>query len=200
MTRLAWAALFGLAIGCGSNPTGPANEAPIDFTFADPVGDTVVATTNPGQVPGLDLVSVNGTLTRDELKLTLEFGSEITRWTDGLPNGLDGFVYFDVDEDTGTGFQDQARDLGVDFYLDLRDNGFGKVAVVEQAKRRFVLVSAKFEGTQFSVTIPRSAITLATDLKTDLLFGVDVSARGRKPIVDQAPDSGSVAIRPPATP
>ncbi len=200
MRRLGSTVGLALIVGCGSSPAGPGVEAPFDFELTDPAGDTTAATTNPAQAPGIDLLRISGTLSPKELSLTLEFGAEITRWSDGAPNGLDGFVYFDVDESTSTGFLDQARDLGVDFYLDLRDNGFGRLAVVEQVKRRFVLVPATFDGTRLAVKIPRSALTLPVDLAPDLRLAIDVSGRSRAPVVDRAPNSGSFPIRPPPTP
>lgn len=196
MRWFGWATLLGLATGCGSSPAGPGNEAPFAFAFTDPAGDTVAATLNPGSAPGIDLVAVSGSLTSTELSLTLEFEGPVTPWTDGALNGLDGFVSFDVDQNPNTGFADQARNLGVDFYLDLRDNGFGRVAVVDQVKRRFVVIPATFDGTRFSVTIPRSAIALSTDTASDLTFVIDLSARDRSPVVDLAPNTGAFQITP----
>jgi hypothetical protein len=181
---------------CGSGPSGPDTETPIEFAFVDPAGDTVAATANPLAVAGLDLVGVSGVLSADELSLTLEFGSPVTPWSNGAANGLDGFVHFDIDQNVSTGFIDNAHQMGVDFYLDLRDNGFGRVAVVEHVKQQLVWISATFEGTRFSVTIPRSALTLTVDPASALGLAVDLSARDRVPVVDRAPDVGSYLIGP----
>jgi hypothetical protein len=194
---IGWALAAGLAAGCGSGPAGPGDVPPFDFTFADPAGDTAAATLNPRGAPAIDLLTLSGTVAPDEVDLTLEFGGSVTPWSARSVDGLDGFVYFDIDQNPATGATDNPHQLGADFYLDLRDNGFGRVAVVDPVSEKFVLVKAVFEGNRFTATIPRAAITLATDRSAAFRFAVDLSARERTPVTDRGPDTGSYLVAPP---
>jgi len=194
------AALVAMVLGCGGGGTEPTDDAEFDFAFADPAGDTVAATTNPNQVRATDLLEITGRLDRQRLVLTLRFANPVTRWTDGGADALDGFVLFDSDTSSASGFANPAHGLGVDFYLDLRDDGFGKMAVVNFAKRRFERAEARFEDATVTVTIPRSFLTTDSDRDSWFRMAVDIAGRGRRPDVDASPTAGFHRIEPTAAP
>jgi hypothetical protein len=199
--RVALLIALGLGLGaCGSGTTNPVDDSEYDFTFADPPGDTVVATDNPGSVRAPDLLEVSGRVDAKDLVVVLTFAEAITPWTAGEATALDGFLHFDTDTSATTGFADQVHDLGVDFYLDLRDDGFGKAALVNVVKRSFVRVPVQFDGTTFTVTIPRQELATESDGDGHYRLGVNISGRGRTPIADTSPDAGFHRLEPGAVP
>lgn len=183
---LVGALLVGLASGCGSNPTGATTEVAFDFAFEDAVGDTTAATSNPDNVPAIDLIGVSGRVEASSVRVTLEFADPISRWSDGLANGLDGFIHFDVDQNPATPVNPFA--LGGEFYLDLRDNGFGKVGLVAVTARTITVLDATFEGNRFEVVVPRRSLQIPTDTDNRLDLLVRVGARNRVPLTDRGPD------------
>lgn len=180
-----------MLLGCGGGATGPGGDSPADFTFADPAADTAVAVANPNAVKAIDLITVSGSRSAKTLDLRLEFAEAISPWSDGAANGLDGFIYIDADQ-APTGFPDPGHDMGVDFYVDLRDNGAGKVALVNVAKRTISTIKATITGTSFSVSLPTTLLAVTTDTSAALNLAVVVSGRGRLPVADSAPN----AVRP----
>ena len=202
MVRAVLAGAVGLLLlACGSNPTGVAETA-YDFTFTDPAGDTTVATANPDLVRGTDLIGVSGRVDEQEIHLVLEFAQSVSRWSEGGTDALDGIVYFDIDRSTGTGRPDgQPQTVGAEFYLDLRDNGFGKVALVDYLKRKIHVLGATFSGTRFEVTIPRALLETTSDADNRLNLSVLLAGRNRLPlVVDRGADDAAYQLEPPAAP
>lgn len=183
--------------GCGSGPTDPGDDPPYDFSFTDPKGDTAAATTNPEQVKASDLVSVAGRVDADNLVITLAFAEPITPWTKDTSNALDGFVLLDTDTTQSTGLASQTHGLGADFYVDLRDDGFGRMALVDVQKRSFVRVDAKFEDSQVTITVPRGAIATQNDVDGRLRMAIDIAGRRRAPDVDTSPSTDFHRLEPP---
>lgn len=190
------AAAAAALVACGSGLTAPGDDAEYDFAFADPAGDTVVATTNPGAVKASDLLEVAGRVDRKNLVVTLRFAEPVTRWTAGLPNALDGLLLMDTDTSAATGFANSTHSLGVDFYLDLRDDGFGRLAVVNVAKRRFERGEIRFEDATVTITVPRNLLTSDTDIDARFRIAVDIVSRGRRPDVDASPATGFHRLEP----
>ena len=195
--RRAGVFLFGLAvfIACGgSDITGPAD---FDFAFSDPAGDTASVPTASGAV---DLVGLSGTLGSNMLVVRLKFTTQVTPWSEHKVNALDGFLDLDLDRDPTTpggltllGGGPDSLDLGPDVYLDLRDNGGGKVALLQpgSGRQRLTLVTAHFTGDQVSFDIPRTALAGFTG--DSLWAGVVVGNRDRT-ITDLAPNQGHFVI------
>jgi len=183
---LVGALLLGLASGCGSDPTGATAEVAFDFAFEDAVGDTTAATANPNEVPAIDLVAVSGRVEAASVRVVLEFAEPISRWSDGLANGLDGFIHFDVDQNASTPSGIVAQ--GGEFYIDLRDNGFGKVGLVAVTARTITVLDATFEGNRFEVVVPRRALETSSDTDNRLDLLVRVGSRNRVPLTDRGPD------------
>lgn len=197
--RAVWLGLMALATGCGGGPTGPGSTfTPFDFTFVDPAGDTLTPT--PGLPDGgpaaVDLLAVSGRVEQKRIVLNLEFASPVAPWSAGAPNSLDGFVDLDLDQSSATGLPGagtavgSAPNLGAEFYLDLRNPRSGRVALVEPARHRFVLVPARFAGPAVTIEIPRGE--LGSD-DGQFRLGLVVGAPGR-PITDVAPNTGNYAV------
>ncbi|MFN0179776.1 MAG: hypothetical protein ACKVZ0_13340 [Gemmatimonadales bacterium] len=199
--RVALLIAFGLGLGaCASGTTNPVDDAEYDFAFADPAGDTAIATANPGSVKAPDLLQVSGRVDAKNLVVVLTFAEAITPWTAGEATALDGFLHFDTDTSTTTGFADPVHGLGVDFYLDLRDDGFGKAALVNVVKRSFVRVPVQFDGATFTVNIPRQELATESDGDGFYRLGVNITGRGRVPIADTSPTTGFHRLEPGAVP
>lgn len=203
MIRGTLAAVAGLALlaACSSDPTGSAADVAYDFSFDDPAADTAAATTNPEQVRATDLLRTSGRVEPEAITLVLEFAEPISKWSDGTGNALDGFIYFDTDQGIGTGVGDVApRTVGAEFYLDLRDNGSGRVGLVDFLKRTITVLDATFDGTRFEVKVPRSAIATATDSNNKLNLSVQLGNRGRAPLSDRSDPTKAYRLEPPVTP
>jgi hypothetical protein len=183
---------------CGSGPTAPVgDQTPFDFAFEDPRGDTLaVLDLPPNAGPAVDLISVSGTVGADLVTLILDFAEPVSLWTSAAANSLDGFVDFDLDQASGTGGQDAAGGqfgLGVEFYLDLRDNGGGRMGLVDVTKKTFTTVPATFDGTRVTIEIPRSAF--GTD-DGQMNIGVLIGDRDR-PQTDFGPDTSHYILARP---
>jgi hypothetical protein len=193
--------LLGLGLccaACGSTPTAPINDrAPFDFSFDDVQGDTLAVTPLPPDAgPAVDLIKVSGHVAADVITLDLDFAQPIAFWSARAPNSLDGFADFDLDQNQSTGIPDAAQaaggsfDLGVEFYLDLRDNGRGQIALVDATKKSFVSVPATISGSRLSVTIDRTLFG-TNDGQFDL--GVLIGDRDRA-VTDFGPDTGHYSV------
>jgi hypothetical protein len=189
-----------LLAGCGGGTTAPGTETAYDFAFPDPAADTVVATANPSDAKALDLLNVSGHVDANNVTVTLEFAEPVSPWSDGRLDALDGFLDFDLDQSTSTGSRDDTHDIGIDAYVDLRDDGSGRLALVNLSTRKIDLLDGKWSGTTFEVTIPRKLLVRASDTDNKMFLAVDVTARGRKPNTDSAPDTGHLILTPPVTP
>lgn len=192
--RLAvFAAVLGAA--CGGGTTAPASEVSYDFSFPDPAGDTTIATANPRGVPAPDLLTVAGTVARDQVTVRLEFAGSVSRWSDGGADALDGFIDFDLDQNNNTGRPN--RDIGVDAFVDLRDNGSGRVALVNLAAGKITLLSGTWGGSAFEVKIPRNLLVRGQDNDNKFSLTVETGGRDRRPNGDEAPNTGHFVVEPP---
>lgn len=185
----------GAALACGNGSTAPTGETSFDFSLDDPKGDTVAATANPRNAAAPDLLTVSGTVDRDQVTIRLAFGADVGRWSDAGPGALDGFVNFDLDQ-SGTGTV--VGDLGVDAYVDLRDNGSGRVGFVNLSTGVITLLDGSWDGPVFSVAIPRKLLVRATDNDNKFFLTVEVGGRDRQPDGDVAPNTGHLVVAPPA--
>jgi len=189
------AAAAGAGFACGGGSTAPTGEVAYDFSFADPAADTVAATANPRAVTAPDLLTVSGTVDRDQVTVRLEFASGVSRWSEAGPGALDGFINFDLDKSsTGT----PVGDIGVDAYVDLRDNGAGRVGFVNVGTGQLTLLDGTWDGTAFVIKIPRQLLVHGTDNDNKFYMTVQVGGRDRKPDADVAPNTGHLVVDPPA--
>lgn len=199
------AGLAGVAValvlaGCGGDPTGSATETPYDFSFDDPKGDTTVATVNPDSVAAIDLVTVSGRVDADQIELILEFAEPVSRWSGGGANALDGFVFFDTDQSTGTGRASGGNPTtaGAEFYLDLRDDGSGRLGLVNFGKKTITVLSPTFDGTRLEIRIPRALLATTSDTDNKLNLAVEIGVRGRAPVTDRGGNGVAYELEPPA--
>jgi hypothetical protein len=194
-----WFFAVALALAaCGSGPTAPVDDqAPFEFSFDDPAGDTVAVTELPADAArAVDLVRVSGNVEADKIVLLLEFADPVVAWTARAPNSLDGFVDFDLDESSGTGGADAADGqfgLGVEYYLDLRDDGGGRIGLVDPTARTFTTVAVTFDGTTVRIEIPRTRFE-----GDDGAFGLGVLVGDRdRTRTDLGPDTGHYTVARP---
>ena len=185
-----------LGAACGGGTTAPSSEVAYDFSFTDPVGDTTVATTNPRGVAAPDLRKISGTIDRDNATIRLEFASSVSRWSGAGADALDGFINFDLDESM-TGQVDQTRGIGVDAYVDLRDDGSGNVALVNLAAGKITLLPGTWDGNAFQVKIPRPLLIKGRDNDNKFYLAVFTAGRDRRPNGDEAPDTDRFVVEPP---
>lgn len=186
---------MGLVACGGTDFVGPGDFA---FTFDDPVGDTASVWT---PAVAVDLVGLNGTVGRTLLVFRLTFAGQVTPWSEHKPNSLDGFLDLDLDREPATGLGGanlvgggpDSLDLGVDAYVDLRDNGHGKVGLLVPGTRgqALTLVTARFAGAHVTIEIPRAALG---GFNADSLWVGAVVGNREVSITDLAPDGGHFEI------
>lgn len=196
------AVLAALSLGCGGSPTGPVTPGtPFDFAFDDPAGDTLAppAGAPPTLPPPIDLIAVRGSVTADQVTITLQLADAVSPWSAQVPSSLDGFVDLDLDENAATGIRGAAgasAGIGAELYVDLRDPQPDRVALVDTIKRSFILVPVRFEGATVTVEIPRSALG---DDDGQFTMSVVVGVNGQA-ITDVGPGQGAYPVHRPAAP
>ncbi|MHB1223720.1 MAG: hypothetical protein ACYC2G_06680 [Gemmatimonadaceae bacterium] len=199
-------ALASLTLACDNNeyfPTqsagggigggGGGGGAPVNFGFADPVGDRLAGDDDIGSP---DIVRMSGSYDADALTIVLTFDAPVVPWSENQLNSLDGFVDLDVDESALTGIPAAGDEyganagLGADFFLNLRDVGGTQMNLMRADGKQFTIVQAEFDGKTVTVELPRSALG---DDEDGLRMSVVVGHPG-SPATDLAPNQGSWAI------
>ena len=184
-------ALTVVAAGCGGEIVPPGAFRPFSFSYQEAAGDTINAEAGASG-RATDLVSMTGQLTGTHLELTLTFADGVEPWSSGLPNALDGFVDFDMDQNPATGLPGAVNEyggtsgVGSEAYLSLRDDGAGHIAIVKVADFTATPVSGTFTGKELHIMIPRSYLTSPT--AETIRVSAVVGNRDR-PATDFAPDS-----------
>jgi hypothetical protein len=180
----------------GFHATAIAPDAGIlAFDVSDPEGDTLAYAGFP-QPRALDLTRIRGDFKRDSLILTLTFSGSVTHANTGGPDGLYGFIEFDIDDRASTGEIPESNafgataTLGIDFLLDLFDEDGLRTAVL-LSPTSGTIVPISFSGNSAVVRIPMS------------LLGDDdgnFSIVGTIGLIDRAtdviPNTGGTVIRP----
>jgi hypothetical protein len=200
MFRRSATACVVLLLACGEEPTGPIGRAPtgasFQFTYADPVGDTLPPPTNVFNralaVEGLDVG-----LTADSIFVRIEFTSPISRWSDGALNSIDGFVDFDVDDDPVTGFPAASEEfgevtaqMGVETYVSLRDDGAGHMLRRIGETDEWREVRVEFSSRSLIIRLARADVG-----ETDGAFRVSAMIGGtNRLITDLVPNGGHYRV------
>src|SRR5262245_45007072 len=93
-----------LASCSSSDPTAPGGpSSDFQFSFADPVGDTLPPPPNVFQ-RALDVQELRVGLTQDSILVRVVFTRPISMWSALALNSIDGFIDFDFDDNASTGF------------------------------------------------------------------------------------------------
>lgn len=186
-------------VGCGGGELiAPPADGPFEYAFADALADTTRPTT-PDANRAADALGIVGTVSTTDLVIRLRFAEEIAPWSSGSANGIDGFVDLDVDENELSGIPGAADDtggdagLGADYYISLRDNGAGSMALIHATEGTFQLVPVTFYARAIEIQIARNLIG-----ENDGRFrlGAVVGVPGR-PVTDYVPDTGHYTVHLP---
>jgi hypothetical protein len=183
------------AAACG-DASGPSGPVPVRFT--DPAGDTVAAAVPT--VRANDVVATQITVLADTLLLQIELAAAVSPWSLGQPNGFDGFLDFDVDNNALTGIPAASNQYGVDaqlgaeWFLDFRDDGAGTIDLANAVNTsQRVAVPIRFLGSIVEIRVPRAALG-ETDGRFGMAYIVEMEDR---PVSDFVPNAGHYAIAPP---
>lgn len=159
--RLAFAAALAFSAAC-SDSTGAKLDAPFQRSFSDPVGDTIAGGTNVF-ARALDVRTVRVGMTAESLFVRFEFTGPISFWSTGEPESIDGFVDLDLDDNAATGGRSAVDEygygvanVGVDFYVSLRDDRHGRVQMLDFATRTWQTMGITITGNAFTLRILRS--------------------------------------------
>ena len=166
------------------------------FSFTDLTDDLLPNASGEGAP---DVLRVSGSVRADSIVVTLTFVDEITPWSEGEENGLDGFIDFDVDENTNSGIPAAIDEyggnanMGADWYVSLRDaNGGSRVGLVDAVSGEAIPVPARFSGRSVTVTLPRDVMD-----ETDGVFRVAAVVGHRTTeATDFAPNAGFYRVAP----
>lgn len=193
--KAGWAiAVAVVVVGCGSSTEPVATGPDFDFAFTDPAGDTVAVDTPT--VPALDAVSLEGSVSGSTVQIRIGFAGSITPWSKHQSNALDGYIDLDVDANIATGIASAVGDetgMGVDYYVDLRDNGSGQVALINTQTRMYTMVTVTFSDTQVTVEVPRQLIV---DESVGFFVAAVVGTKDR-PITDILPNEDHYVVQRP---
>jgi hypothetical protein len=137
-------------------------DAAFQRSFSDPVGDTIAGGANVF-ARALDVRTVRVGMTAESLFVRFEFTGPISFWSTGEPESIDGFVDLDLDDNAATGgrsavdeFGFGVANLGVDFYVSLRDDRHGHAQMLDFATRTWHTMGLSITGNAFTLRILRS--------------------------------------------
>jgi len=151
-------------VACG-DATGPGSAGVhFQYTFTDPVGDTMPPSPNTF-ARALDATTARVGMTEDSIFVRFEFTNDIAPWSSGQLNAIDGFVDFDVDDNAATGYPAAVEefghitaDMGVEAYVSLRDDGQGHVMRRDGQAPDFRPIVIEFEARSFTLRLARTDI------------------------------------------
>ena len=182
-----------LLVACGSEPTGPGSPtSAFQYSFADPVGDTLPPPANVFQ-RALDVQSLDVGLTDDSILIRIDFTGPISRWSNMALNSIDGFIDFDFDDDPGTGYPAATQEfgsadaqMGVESYISLRDDGNGHMLRRDGQAAEWANVDAAFGERSVTIRFARADVG-----ETDGIFRVSAMIGGtNRWITDLVPSNG----------
>lgn len=161
----ATAAMAALTACSGERAAGPPPFVAYDFSVTDASADTL-AHGAASAYPSLDVTAISGSVTASSVVIRLTFTQPVAPWSAQSAGSVDGFVDFDVDENSATGIPGAASEyggsapLGADYYLSLRDVSAGHVTLrmAASASASFQPVPATWSGSTLEITIPRSML------------------------------------------
>jgi hypothetical protein len=178
---------------CGGEPTGPtALGSDFQYSFSDPVGDTLPPPTNVFQ-RALDVRALDVGLTDDSIFVRIDFTGPISRWSQMAPNSIDGFVDFDFDDNPGTGYPAATQEfgavdaqMGVEAYISMRDDGNGHLLRRDGQSDQWANVNVAFGERGLTIRFARADVG-----ETDGIFRVSAMIGGtNRWITDLVPSNG----------
>ncbi|MFN8573709.1 MAG: hypothetical protein U0132_16760 [Gemmatimonadaceae bacterium] len=186
------------AVACSGDATGASPlDATYQLTFDDPVGDTIITAGTNVFPRALDVSKVRVGLTTDTLFVRLDFTAPITLWSANTPESVDGFVDFDVDDNATSGglsavdeFGFGTANLGVDFYVSLRDDGLGNILWRSFTTRQWRTGGITATARSITLRLPRADIG-----ELDGVFGLSALVAGQARVAtDAVPNQGHFRI------
>lgn len=161
------------------------------FNLNDPAGDTLTlgATTGP---PAIDLLSIRGDYKSDSLIVTATFNAPVAIGTN-VPNGLYGYLDFDIDDNAATGLPytndfGGSAVLGIEYELDFYNNATSMF--VYSLTNPTVIVAASVVGNTVIARIPMAGV--GSDDGNLSIAGV-IGTRDRP--TDIFPNTGTTTVR-----
>ena len=200
MTRGYFLALAAVLIGCGGEPTGPLGLNPkgdnFQFSFSDPVGDTLSAPTNVFN-RALDVSGLAVGMTAESVFVRVSFTGDISRWSAEELNSIDGWIDFDIDDNPGTGFPAASEEfngvdaqMGVETYVSLRDDGQGHM-LRNVGPEEWRELRVEFAARSFTIRFARADVG-----ETDGIFRISALIGGNNRMVtDVVPNTGHYRVR-----
>lgn len=183
---------------CSGDATGTSKlDASFQLSVEDPVGDTIITSGTNIFHRALDVSKVRVGTTADSVFVRIEFTSPISLWSANTPESVDGFVDFDLDDDATTGGRSAVDEfgfgtagIGVEFYVSLRDDGFGHILwrdfVTTQWRQGAITSSAR----SITLRLKRSEIG-----EVDGRFRLSMLVAGQARVAtDAVPNNGSIRI------
>ena len=165
------------------------------FWFPDPAGDTLAHETAT-TIPALDVTDVAGVVDGTTLLVELTFSSSVAPWSHQSAGSVDGFIDFDLDENSATGIPGAAGEyggsapLGAEFYISLRDVEPGYVAIIDVMTGQYRIVPAAWNGTKMTMRIPRSRLADADgQFRMSIVVG-----HPQQPATDFVPSEGFYTV------
>ena len=165
-TRLAAATAAAAVVALAACKASEEPFVAYDYAVTDPPADTLAHEDGASRYPSLDVTGVAGSVTAASIVVRLTFTQPVAPWTAQSASSVDGFLDFDIDENSQTGVPGAASDfggnapLGSEYYVELRDDGAGHVAMRSTSSpvAPFVAVPATWNGSTLELTIPRSVL------------------------------------------
>ena len=182
-----------ILVACGGEPTGPAAlGTDFQYSFSDPVGDTLPPPTNVFQ-RALDVRALDVGLTGDSIFVRIDFTGPISRWSHMALNSVDGFIDFDFDDNPGTGYPAATQEfgavdaqMGVESYISLRDDGNGHLLRRDGQSDQWANVNVAFGERSLTIRFARSDVG-----ESDGVFRVSAMIGGtNRWITDLVPSNG----------
>ena len=180
-------------VACDSEPTGPIGlPGDFQFSFSDPVGDTLPPPANVFQ-RALDVRALAVGLTGDSILVRVDFTGPISRWSQMALNSIDGFIDFDFDDDASTGYPAATEEfgsvdaqMGVESYISLRDDGNGHLLRRDGQAAEWANVNVSFGERSITIRFARADVG-----ETDGVFRVSAMIGGtNRWITDLVPSNG----------
>ena len=188
--------VFASTAGCSDATSPDTSGITFQHSFSDPVADT----TSPGTnvfARALDVHAVRVGLTDDSLFVRFEFTTPIDWWSVVTQRSIDGFVDFDIDASAASGvpaavneFGGGDAQMGVEYYVSLRDNPLRQVLVRDVAQQTWSPIGITLEEKAFTLRIRRSDIG-----ETDGIFTMSATIAGLgRMATDFVPNQGHFVI------